>query len=81
MLWDRLWGTKKDNVENQCSANLMSNRGPISDKEVLATLSGLQYQECHMSLYLELLNPDIFLCTCHKHVVCASKYPYLLHRI
>ncbi len=37
MLWDRLSGTKKDNVESQCSANFMSNRGTISDEEVLAT--------------------------------------------
>ena len=43
VLWDRLSGTKKDNVENQCSATFMSIRGTISDKEVLATLSGLQY--------------------------------------
>ena len=44
MLWDRLSGTKKDNVENQCSANFMSNRATISDKEVFANLAGLQYQ-------------------------------------
>ena len=79
--WGMFGGTRRDNMENQCSANFTSNRGTTSDKEVLAILSGLQHQECHMSFYLELLNPDILLCNGHKQFMCASTYSYLLHRI
>ena len=33
VFWDKFWCTKRDNVENQCSANCMSNKGTTSDKE------------------------------------------------
>ena len=49
VFWGRFWGTKKGSLDNQCSANFMSNRGTMPDKEVLATLSQLQYQECQRS--------------------------------
>ena len=41
--------------KNQLSANAMVNRDTISDKEVLATLSGFQYQESQRSLSVEFL--------------------------
>ena len=39
VLWDNFWGTKKDNMDSQCSAHGMHNKGTISDNEALATLS------------------------------------------
>ena len=38
--WDRFWG--RGNMDSPGAANSMSNRDTISDKEVLATLSGFQ---------------------------------------
>ena len=34
-----VWSTNNTDMENQCSANFMNNRGTMSAKEVLATLS------------------------------------------
>ena len=57
VFWDKFWG--KCNMDNTGSSNSMSNSDTISDMEVLATLSGLQYQEYGKSFYLEVLNTDI----------------------
>ena len=38
----------------------MIDRGTISDTEVLATLSGFQYQESHMTFYVDVLKSDIY---------------------
>ena len=57
VFWDRFWG--RCNMGNPSSANSMINRDTISDKEVLATLSGLQYQESQRSFCLEVLKSDI----------------------
>jgi hypothetical protein len=54
---DMFWGI--ENMDAPGSANSMSNRDTMSEKEVLATLSGFQYQESQRSLYLELLKSDI----------------------
>ena len=57
--WDRFWGRSK--MDNPSSANSMSNRDTISDKELLATLSGFQHQdpESQRALYVDLLKSDI----------------------
>ena len=54
VFWDRFWGTKRDNMENQCSANFMINKDTMSDKAVLGTVSGVQYQACQRSFSLQL---------------------------
>ena len=56
MFWDKFWGIKKGSMDNQCSANFMSNKDTMPDKAVLVTFSGFQYQECQRTFYLELLN-------------------------
>ena len=62
VFWDRLWDSA--NMENPGSANSMSNRDTISDKEVLATMTGFQYQGSQRSLYLELLKSQTYPTTC-----------------
>ena len=64
VLWDRFWSNKRDHIDNQGSANFMSNRDTNSDTEALATLSGFQYQESNKSFYLEMLKTDI-----SKHLI------------
>jgi hypothetical protein len=59
VLWDRFWNTKKEYLDNPDSSNFMSNRDTNSDTEVLATLSGFQYQESQRTFYLEMLKTDI----------------------
>ena len=53
VFWDRFWG--RGSMDNPGSANTMSNRDTISDKEVLATLSGFQNKESQRILYLGAL--------------------------
>ena len=57
VFWDKFWG--RGNMDNLESANSISNRDTISDIEVLATLSGFQYQASHRSFYLDVLKSDI----------------------
>ena len=57
VFWDKFWGKGKQ--DNLISANSMSNRDNISDVEVLATLSGFQYQGSGKSFYLDVLKSDI----------------------
>ncbi len=58
VFWDRFWGRSKIDIPS--SASSMSNRDTIPDMEVIATLSGFQYQESGKSfLYVDVLNTDI----------------------
>ena len=56
VFWDTFWG--RGNMDNPGSAHSMRSRDTISDMEVLATLSGVQYQESQRSFYLEVLKSD-----------------------
>ena len=57
VFWDKFLG--KGNMDNQSSANSLSNRETASDMEVLATLSGFQYRESGKSYYVDMRKSDI----------------------
>ena len=52
VFWDSFWGI--DNMDAPSSANSMMNKDTMSDTEVLATLSGVQYKESKRTAYFGL---------------------------